>query len=254
MAVRVAGSHFAFILDQLGQIAMGLARTFRSAVLAILHDRANLCLILTLVPLVPTGCSRPENVTQNPQPHTTTRHVSTSPDPRYAQQLNPFDTHASNEPFVLIFTRVDCPISNRYAPLVNELTTKYANPTDGRPRVPFYLVYPNPTLNEERRAQHLTEYEYRAQALWDPDQIFVARAHASVTPEAALFDSRGTLRYHGQIDNQHVDYGTYRPEATMHPLVEAIEAVLTGNIPAVHYAPAVGCLISDLTALDGDAP
>lgn len=64
---------------------------------------------------------------------------------------------------VLIFTRTDCPISNRYAPSVASLCNTY------QPRgVDFLLVYVNPRENPETNRKHLAEYQYPCRGVLDP--------------------------------------------------------------------------------------
>ena len=76
-------------------------------------------------------------------------------------------------------------------------------------------------------------------------------AHASVTPEAALFAVKdGKLQevYHGRIDDRYLAFGQERPQATHHDLEEAIQATLAGRpIPKPSGAP-VGCSIIPMSA------
>jgi thiol-disulfide isomerase/thioredoxin len=146
---------------------------------------------------------------------------------------------AAGKPVVLIFVRTDCPISNRYAPTVQQLAAKY------RGSVQFWLVYPAKQDSREKIAAQTAEYGYDLPWVRDVDHVLVGRAKATITPEAALFDQAGQLRYHGRIDDLYVSFGRSRRAATKHDLDDAIEAVLTGK-PVSDNAPAVGCYISDL--------
>ena len=74
----------------------------------------------------------------------------------------------------------------------------------------------------------------------------VKQAHAQVTPEAAVFDRKGLLLYHGRIDDLYHSFGRARPQPTTHELEDAIEAALAGRSPAKSEVPGVGCYISDL--------
>jgi peroxiredoxin len=75
--------------------------------------------------------------------------------------------------------------------------------------------------------------------LHDEDQT-IARAYgATRTPEAFLFDSKGTMCYHGRIDDNYEN-----PQAVRtHDLREALEAILAGRIPAMAETAPVGCTI-----------
>lgn len=146
---------------------------------------------------------------------------------------------APGKPVVLLFVRTDCPVSNRYAPLIQHISSRYAE------NVSFWLVYPSETASAEKIRQHEREYGYRLAALRDPQHILVAQAQVQVTPEAAVFDDRHRLIYHGRIDNLYEDFGRARSAATTHELDDAIEAALSGRAPPPSQ-PGVGCFIANL--------
>ena len=151
---------------------------------------------------------------------------------------DPFLENAG-KPVVLLFVRTDCPISNRYAPLIQRISSHYAA------RVAFSLVYPGRTTSAERIRQHESDYGYKLPALRDPEHALVLQAQVQVTPEAAVFDANHRLVYHGRIDNLYAEVGRARPAATTHELDDAIEAALNGKAPPPN-TPAVGCYIADL--------
>ena len=153
-------------------------------------------------------------------------------------QADPFAA-SPGEPVVLVFVRTDCPLSNRYAPLIQRISSQYAA------KVAFWLVYPGKTTSAEQIRQHESAYGYKLPALRDPQHVLVTQAQVQVTPEAAVFDTHHRLVYHGRIDNLYADVGRARPAATTHELDEAIEAALTGKAPPPS-TPAVGCYIADL--------
>lgn len=141
---------------------------------------------------------------------------------------------------VLIFVRTDCPISNRYAPLLQHLSEAY------RSGAKFWLVYPDKKTTAEEIRAHLAQYNYKISALHDPGRFLVKRAGATITPEAAVFDPEGRLLYHGRIDNWYEDAGRARPSATTHELQNAVEAAINGKPVPLANANAIGCYISDL--------
>jgi thiol-disulfide isomerase/thioredoxin len=141
---------------------------------------------------------------------------------------------------VLVFVRTDCPVSNRYAPLLQELSAKY-----GR-EAAFWLVFPDKNESPESIRYYLREYNYKLPALRDPEHALVKRSSAKVTPEAAVFNLKRDLIYHGRIDNLYRDFGKARRTATTHELADAIEAASHGMAPASAAAEGVGCFISDL--------
>lgn len=146
---------------------------------------------------------------------------------------------APGKPVVLVFIRADCPISNRYAPLIQQISARYTS------KVAFWLVYPSKSSSAEKIREHEREYGYKLPALRDPQHALAAQAQVQVTPEVAVFDANHRLVYHGRIDNLYQDLGHARHTATTHELDDAIQAALAGKA-APSSAPGVGCFIADL--------
>jgi AhpC/TSA family protein len=142
---------------------------------------------------------------------------------------------------VLIFVRTDCPIANRYAPEISRLQAAHA--TDAA----FWLVYADKRETAEAIRKHDREYQLTLPVLRDPQRALAKRAQVSVTPEAAVFDVRGHLVYHGRIDNWFEDFGRARPAPTTHELADAIVAAVSGHPATLPSVPAVGCFLSDLS-------
>ncbi len=146
---------------------------------------------------------------------------------------------------VYLFVRTDCPITNRYAPELRRIAKEFSK----RP-VAFFLVYPDPSDNKASIEKHIAEYGFPGTALRDPDHRLEQRAHATIAPEAAVFDPSGNLKYHGRIDDRYVSPGVARPAAQVHDLEDAISAVLAGKPVARPETRAIGCSLIDLRALN----
>jgi thiol-disulfide isomerase/thioredoxin len=153
--------------------------------------------------------------------------------------VDPF-REASGKAVVLVFLRTDCPISNRYAPAIQQLSGRYTG------QAAFWLVYPDQQASAASIRKYLKDYGYTLPALRDPHRALVGKSRVQVTPEAAVFDARGRLVYHGRIDDWYEDFGRSRPAPTTHDLDDAIRATLSGKPPAAAVTNAVGCYISDL--------
>lgn len=154
--------------------------------------------------------------------------------------VDPFQAAPGVKAIVFLFTSTDCPISNRYAPDVRRLYEMFA----GR-GVRFWLVYPNPAELPSAIRTHLQEYGYPMPALRDPHQDLVGLAGATVTPEAAVFDTRARMLYRGRIDDRYVEVGLDRPSATTHDLEDAVASVLAGRTVPQPTTRAVGCYLAD---------
>jgi len=147
---------------------------------------------------------------------------------------------AAGKVVVLVFVRTDCPISNRYAPTIQQLAARSVN------QATFFLVYPSRKETPEAIRRHEKDFGYTFAAVRDPQHILVKRSAAQITPETAVFNASGHLVYHGRIDNLYEDFGHTRKTATTHELAEAIDAAIAGKSLVGRSTPAVGCYISDL--------
>jgi thiol-disulfide isomerase/thioredoxin len=147
---------------------------------------------------------------------------------------------ASGKVVVLVFLRQDCPVSGRYAPVIQQISSRFEQ--DAR----FFLVYPDKNESPQSIRQYLADYGYALPTLRDPEHVLVKQAHAETTPEAAVFNREGKLVYHGRIDNWYVELGTSRPAPTTHELIDAIQAGIAGKTVANNAVKGVGCYISDL--------
>jgi len=146
-------------------------------------------------------------------------------------------------PTVLVFTRTDCPISNRYAPELRRLGQRFA-----KRGVAFRLVYVDPAETPAAIREHARAYGLGADVLRDPRHELVRLAAATVTPEAAVFvaDPAGPrLVYRGRIDDRAVDIGRTRPQPRTRDLADVLEALSTGHALPPRTTTAVGCFITE---------
>jgi hypothetical protein len=160
------------------------------------------------------------------------------------RHVDPFHVAPSKRATVFVFTRTDCPISNRFAPTIEQLRREF------EPRgVRFWLVFVDPAQPAAAIRAHLTEYGQHAIALRDPRHTLVEFSGATITPEAAVYvsgDGPPRLVYRGRIDNRYVDFGRARSHPVKRDLREALEALLAGRAVVPQTTPAIGCIIADL--------
>ena len=140
---------------------------------------------------------------------------------------------------VLVFAATDCPVSNGYAPEIQRVCAAYASRG-----VQCLLVYEDAGLTADAARAHLAAYRYGAMpAAIDADGAVAARVGATITPEVAVVDRGGAVRYRGRIDNKYLALGRARRTVTEHDLADALEAIVTGKPVAVRDTQAVGCVI-----------
>jgi len=146
----------------------------------------------------------------------------------------------SGKVVVLVFLRLDCPVSSRYAPVVQQISKRYADGAD------FYLVDPDKSDSPQAIRKYLADYGYRLPALRDPKRVLARLSHVQITPEVAVFDRNHQLVYDGRIDDWYIDLSRARPAPTTHELEDAIRAAAAGKSVARNEVRGVGCYISDL--------
>jgi thiol-disulfide isomerase/thioredoxin len=146
----------------------------------------------------------------------------------------------SSKIVVLVFLRRDCPVSSRYAPVIQRISKQYAD------RATFWLVYPDRSDSPQAIRKYLEDYGYHLPALRDPEHALVKLARVQITPEVAVFDRGHQLVYDGRIDDWYVDLARARSAPTSHELDDAIRVALAGKPVAKSEVRGVGCYISDL--------
>jgi hypothetical protein len=142
---------------------------------------------------------------------------------------------------ILFFLSSDCPISNSYAPKIQQLCLEY-----GTKGVGCSLFYEDIKLSAAEARKHLDEYAYRRiPAAIDDVRKIAKEARATITPEAVVVDAKGDIRYRGRIDNFYAGLGKPRQVVTSHDVRDAVEAVLAGKRVANPETQSFGCYIVD---------
>jgi len=141
---------------------------------------------------------------------------------------------------VLIFTTIDCPISNRYAPEIARLQEEFESKG-----IPFTLVFANPANTQDAIDAHVERFGYRMAVARDPDHTLVKRTGVTITPEAAVIGPSGRVLYRGRIDDRYVSFGVDRPSPTRRDLREALIAIVAGQPVKVPETQAIGCVLAD---------
>ncbi len=142
---------------------------------------------------------------------------------------------------VIVFSRVDCPISNRYAMEVRRIVAEYAPKGIG-----FHMVYVDPDETPELINKHRQEYGYDFSALRDTKHRLVKLTKATVTPEVVVFCCDEGMVYRGRIDDQYVDFGKQRRQPNKRDLRDVLSSIVAGTIPAFSSTKAIGCYIEEL--------
>ena len=153
--------------------------------------------------------------------------------------VNPF-TASAGKIVVLVFVRRDCPVSGRYAPVIQHFSEQFSD------KASFWLVYPDRSETSQAIRKSVGDFGYRLPVLRDPDRALVKLGRVQITPEVAVFDRNQRLVYDGRIDDWYIELGRARSSPTTHELEDAIRAAAAGETLSKSEVRGVGCYISDL--------
>ncbi|HKA08564.1 MAG TPA: redoxin family protein [Gemmataceae bacterium] len=150
--------------------------------------------------------------------------------------------------FVLVFVDSDCPLAQKYLPVLDRLERGYRDKG-----VQFIAVNSGPHDTIVAMAAQAVEFGVEFPFVKDADCRVADALGVTLTPEVAVLDGKRVLLYRGRIDDQYRP-GGQRAEPSRHDLVQAIDALLAGKPVEVATTPADGCLISRPVANATDKP
>ncbi|HKB06008.1 MAG TPA: redoxin domain-containing protein, partial [Gemmataceae bacterium] len=140
--------------------------------------------------------------------------------------------------FVLVFVDSDCPLAQKYLPVLDRLERKYRDRG-----VQFVAVNSGPHDTVVATAAQAVEFGVEFPFVKDTDCKVADALGVRRTPEVAVLDGKRTLSYRGRIDDQYRP-GGQRKEPTRHDLASALDELLAGKPVAVPTTPVDGCLIA----------
>lgn len=139
---------------------------------------------------------------------------------------------------VITFITCECPLSNQYLPILNELQEKYSNQG-----VQFVAINSQAGDGPEKIAAHAKEYELKFPVVCDSRQTGADVLSASRTCETFVLDPQRFVRYQGRIDDRY-QYSTKRDKPTREDLASAIDDLLADRDVSVKSTEVSGCLIT----------
>jgi peroxiredoxin len=148
------------------------------------------------------------------------------------------DGLAKKKAVVVVFIGLECPISNAYLPVLNDLHKKYADKD-----VQFLAVNSNAMDLPAKITGHAREHKIPFPVLKDTANVVADKFGARRTPEAFVLSPAGAVLYQGRIDDQ-FGVGYKREAPTRRDLAEALDEVLAGKVVSKAKTDAAGCIIS----------
>lgn len=136
------------------------------------------------------------------------------------------------------FLSPECPFCINYTKTISEIIN---NPNFSD--ITFYAVFPGTFYSNKEIRNFQEEYNFQINTVTDPKLKLTKMLNATVTPQVVITESNGEIVYTGAIDNWAVDTGVKRQVISEHYLLDALESVISGKIPAVTKTKPVGCYI-----------
>lgn len=136
---------------------------------------------------------------------------------------------------VVVFVATECPVSNSYIPAVNDLAQRQKD-------VAVLVVAPTDEP-AAAIAKWAKEFKVAVPVYLDPKKEAARALGAATTPEAAVLDAGGVLRYRGRIDDGYYARLKKNAEVSSHDLKNALDDVLAGKPVRVAVTKPIGCAI-----------
>jgi len=140
---------------------------------------------------------------------------------------------------VVAFLSMECPMSNGYLPVLNDLATKYA-----AKGVTVVGVFPDPEATDAQVVAHAKEYKVSFPLFADREQVSIASLGAKVTPEVVVLDEKAVVQYRGRIDDGFTGRLKQKPTITRNDAAIAIEELLAGKPVSEPETKVFGCPIT----------
>ncbi len=138
-----------------------------------------------------------------------------------------------NKLTALMFISTQCPVSNAYNERMVQLHESFA-----RKGVSFVGINSNKEETPEEIASHCKDHGFKFMVLKDEQNKVADEYGAQVTPEIFVVNQKGTLLYHGRIDDNRTI-----SKVESRDLAEALNALLAGKQPERSETKAFGCTI-----------
>ena len=149
---------------------------------------------------------------------------------------------------VLYFFGNTCPLAQRYTGVMVELEQAYASKG-----VQFVAVNVSPADTIMDMAQYALDYGVTFPVLKDTRGDAARALGVTRTPEVAVLDKEGKLRYRGRVNDQ-FRLGGVRPKATREDLKSALDELLSGKPVSVPLTKSEGCSLTFPSVPKPDEP
>lgn len=140
-------------------------------------------------------------------------------------------------PSVLIFTSLNCPISERYVPTVQKLSERFSDSFS------FVTTYVEAFEARDDVAAHSAQFPATERVLLDSKGQLADSLAVDVSSTAVVIDATGALVYRGRINDLNVKLGQRRAAPSQHDLRAVLESLEAGGKVPFRETPVVGCFL-----------
>jgi len=145
---------------------------------------------------------------------------------------------ADQNAIVFAMTGTGCPLCLKYAPTLANIERQYRNQG-----VEFIFVNPNQSEQMQELSDAVQTHGFQGPYIQDGDRELPIALKANTTTEVFVLDQARTLVYRGAVNDQY-GFGYARQAPRRDFLVDALDAVLEGQIPATQATTSPGCELS----------
>jgi peroxiredoxin len=151
---------------------------------------------------------------------------------------HPLAEYAGAEALVLVQSCNHCPYVQAWEDRLNAIARDYADRGVRVVAINSNDVESYPEDSFEEMAKRSSARGFAFDYLFDESQEIARTLGSERTPEVFVFDRDRRLAYHGAIDDNRNETAV-----TQQYLRDALDAILSGEEPAVRETPPVGCTV-----------
>ena len=137
-------------------------------------------------------------------------------------------------PVVIAFLATECPVAQRYTMRLKRLHTEFTT----EKQTTFVAIYANEEDTVDDVKAYVAKAAYEFPIVKDATGRLAGTLGATMTPQAVVIDTTGTLRYRGPIDDNR-----YETRVKHNYLRDALVATHAGNPVPVQERPTFGCTL-----------
>lgn len=146
-----------------------------------------------------------------------------------------------NKICVFIFIDRECPISQFYTKILQNIYLKHA-----KREIIFLAVFPTKYTPVEDIKLFNKKYQLDIPSVLDDSQNITQKLNATTTPQVFVLNKKQEIYYYGCIDDSYFALGKRNLNPTKFYLEDALTSIIKDKKPIISHSKAVGCEIQRL--------